>query len=212
MNVATEHRDPQRSASRAPEWVGEAGTRRDVAALSDRGVAVSALDVALRTADSLRKHADEFREFRRSYEDAKTILLRELPGHEQRVTALEKRETTRWRDGERDDEQSRGDARDGERLPSMRHEMPSSHEWDEMLVKAGTVLSQRVKDPRDRLDSNRARAIAEEVIKGAKVADDAQAFRGLKSRGQKIAWDIIKLLVATAVGALGAHYGLHGGG
>jgi hypothetical protein len=184
------------SVERAPEWVGEGDARRDVASMNDRGVAIAALDAVLRLSVSLKRHSDEFREFLTGYEEEKVSLLRELPDHEKRINALEGK--------------PRGQP--NRETGDYRGEMPSSHEWDEMLVKAGALLSQRVKDPRDRLDSNRAKEIAEGVILAAKTADDAKAFRSLKSRSRKIAWAIVKGLVTLALGALAARYGFHWGG
>jgi hypothetical protein len=91
-------------------------------------------------------------------------------------------------------------------------ERQSSHEWDRMLIEAGQRLSQRVKDPQDRLDSNRARSIAKEVIEAAKTADDAAAFRKIKVSGWKIALEVLKVIAAALVGGAGVHFGLHRGG
>lgn len=165
-----------RPVKSAPEWVGEADHRRDVASLSDRGVAVMALNVALQL-------LNEFLSFRKGYDDDKTILLQELPNHEKRLSALE--------------------------VGPHREEVPSSHEWNELLVKAGEELSKRVRDPHDRLDSTRAREIAKEVVQGAKTVSDANAFRALKSNGWKISLEVLKWVVGVAGGYIAARYGLH---
>jgi len=88
-----------------------------------------------------------------------------------------------------------------------RAELPSSHDWDAMLVEAGKALSARVKDPRDKLDSNRARAIAQEVVDAASTVQDAKTLRAWKTTGGKIAIETLKVLLAAAVGALAVHYG-----
>jgi hypothetical protein len=189
--MSAERQDP-RSVGHAPEWVGDGEGRRDVSGLSDRGIAVAALDAVLRVSDSLKRHSTAFLEFGARYEEQEVALLTELPDHEQRIAALERKESRR---------------QDSER-PGARAERSSHHDWDPLLVEAGAMLAQRVKDPRDRMDSERARAIAKEVLVAAATADDAASFRSLKSRGQKIAWTAVKTLLTLAVGAAAAHYGL----
>jgi hypothetical protein len=193
-----------RPPSRIPEWIGDETSRQDVAAVSDRGVAVKALDSLLRTGTALKRHSDEFRAFRKEYTDDKAVLMKELADYGRRVAVLEMSQPN---DPPGDHSTDRPPAHEA----SYRAEAQSSHEWDELLHKAGTVLSQRVKDPRDRLDSNRARQIAQEVIETTKTADDALAFRSLKSRGWQIVFEILKWLAAAGVGFATAHWGLHGG-
>jgi hypothetical protein len=217
-----------KSALHVPQWVGEEDSRRDVAGLSDRDIAAAALDVVLRLSSGLKRHSDEFREFKKEYEQDKVVLMRELADHSRRIAALE--------DGRRIDtledsrhiaalednrhaaalEGSRHSAALEERRPSTpppyRVELQSSHDWNEMLAKAGEELSKRVKSPADRLTSERARAIASEVFEGAKVVEDATAFRAWKTRGRRIAQEIAKAIVTLGAGYLAARYGLHVGG
>lgn len=188
----------------SPQWVGDGDSRRNVAALDDRGIALAALDAVLRASDSLKRHSDEFRLFRKLYEDDKIVLLKTLSNHEKRITALE----------------HRGDAASAapvippdrptvpERL-SQEAEESSWHEWDADFIKAAAELSRRVKDPKDRLDSVRAREIAQEVVTGTKVAEDAKSFRIIKKVGWRGALEIGKWILAAAAGAFGAKYGLH---
>src|SRR5580698_6444654 len=136
----TTEKGPAPRPQRAPELVGEAAEHRDVSGLSDRGVAIMALDVALRTSIAIRRLTDKFTVFLRTRDEDQVILLKELPALGGRVAALE----SARREG----------------LPSVRPEASSWHDWDESLTKAAAVLSQRVKDPHDRLDSVRAREIA----------------------------------------------------
>lgn len=187
--MSAERQDP-RSVGHAPEWVGEGEGRRDVSSMNDRGIAVAALDVAVRLTGALKRHSSAFLQFASRYEEQEVALLTELPNHEQRIAALERKENRR-----QDSEHPRA-------------ERSSQHDWDPLLVEAGAMLAQRVKDPRDRMDSDRARAIAKEVLVAAATADDAASFRSLKSRGQKIAWTALKTLLTLAVGAAAAHYGL----
>jgi hypothetical protein len=192
--VSAERQDPRTAVSHAPEWVGEGEGRRDVSAMNDRGIAVAALDAVLRVSDSLKRHSSAFLEFASRYEEQEVSLLTELPDHEQRIATLERKESRRS---------------DSER-PGARAERSSHHDWDPLLVEAGAMLAQRVKDPRDRMDSDRARAIAKEVLVAAATADDAEAFRSLKKRGSKIAWEVAKAVVVAAVGAAITYFTVHG--
>ena len=194
--------EPTRPIKPAPEWVGEGDSRKDISIMGDRGIAVMALDAVLRLSDTIKRHSDEFREFLNSDAKTKMILLQEIPNHAARITALEvAMQESRYKSA---------------MIPVIaeeeREERPSKHEWDEILVKAGEELSRRVKDPKDRIDSIRARQIAQEVYQSATTANDAHAFRALKSGTGKVLLEVLKWLVAFAVGLLAARYGLHFGG
>jgi hypothetical protein len=93
-------------------------------------------------------------------------------------------------------------------LPPMRAESPSSSELIEMFANAGKTLTDRIKDPRDSLNSDRARKIAGEMIEQAKVADDASAFRKWRARGGSVVFEVVKLALAVAVAALAYKCGL----
>ena len=144
--------EPTRPIKPAPEWVGEGDSRKDISIMGDRGIAVMALDAVLRLSDTIKRHSDEFREFLDSDAKTKMILLQEIPNHAARITALEvAMQESRYKSA---------------MIPVIaeeeREERPSKHEWDEILAKAGEELSKRVKDPKDRIDSIRARQIAME--------------------------------------------------
>jgi hypothetical protein len=188
--MTSDPRTPPRPV-RAPEWVGEGGMHQDVSKLSDRGIATLALDLTIKLTLALKRLTDEFTAQRRTADDEKTILLADLSDQNRRIKELEVMASPRERHAYRD-------------------EAISSHEWNKALEEAGAVLSQRVKDPHDRLDSARAREIAREVVSGAKTAEDAQSFRKLKSRGWMIAVEIAKILGGVLLGALAARYGLKG--
>jgi hypothetical protein len=166
--------------TKTPEWVGEGDARRDVSSLPDRGVSIMALDVVLRVSNALKTHSNEFVALQ-------ATLLRTISDHEKRITDLER----------------------AQEMGPYREETPSYHDWNELLAKAGTQLSRRVKDPRDSLNSERAREIAQEVVKGTKTADDAQAFQLLKSRGWKIAIEALKWIAVATASIVAAKYGFH---
>lgn len=100
-----------------------------------------------------------------------------------------------------------------EGLPPMRPPASSVHEWSPMLAEADRILAERMRDPKDRMDSMRARAIAKEVVEGVKTAEDAASFRGLKQGSKKLLFQALSLLVAAGVGAAIAGFGscFHGG-
>jgi hypothetical protein len=200
---------------RAPEWVGDGDARRDVSMLTDRGLALMGLDLAMRTSSSLKVHSDKFLEFLSGWEKTQLILLQELPDHERRITAIE---AARLRAaGHVIEEGPRSEARPLPQRPEAFRDdktrddlRQSSHEWDAILTRASADLTRRVKDPRDKMDSNRARTIAQEVVKSVQTDADAQAFRAMKSRGWAIAIEILKILAAAVIGGIGVHYGLKG--
>ena len=146
--------------------------------MSDRAIAVMGLDIVTRLTGTMAKYVDRFEEFARGWESEKAALLRDLPDHARRIEELE-----------------------------TRGQLQSSHDWTELMSVASGTLSKRVKDPRDRLDSERARKIALEVVEGVKTVDDAQAFRTLKSRGRGIAVEALKAIAMAIGGAVAAHYG-----
>ena len=146
--------------------------------MSDRAIAVKGLDLVTRAVVSLGHHTNAFNEFVKRWDEEKILLLKEIPDHARRIAALEGRE-----------------------------KFQSSHDWTELMSEAGDALSKRVKDPRDRLDSDRARQIALEVVEGVKTVDDAKAFRSWKSRGRGLALEAIKAIAIAAASAVAAHYG-----
>jgi hypothetical protein len=164
--------------TRVPEWVGPDENRRDVSTMSDRAVAVTSLDLVTRLTGTMVKYVDRFEAFARGWEEEKVALLRELPEHARRLDALERREP-----------------------------LQSSHDWKTLMSEAGDALSKRVKDPRDRLDSDRARQIALEVVEGVKTVDDAKAFRTWKTRGRGLIIEAVKGVAIAVAGAVAAHYG-----
>jgi hypothetical protein len=167
-----------------PQYVGDGDYRFDAAKLSDRGIAIKGLDLILRLQHSMQVHSGEFMSFKKAVEDDKIALLKMATEYEYRLSALEGR---------------------------PREALASSHEWTELLTAAGQELSKRVKNPRDPLDSDRARHIAQEVIETAKTAADASAYRTLRSRGAKILFAVLKAIAIAALGFGASHFGLHSG-
>lgn len=66
-------------------------------------------------------------------------------------------------------------------LPPMREQEGSWHDYDAEFEKARLLLHARVNEPSDRMTSDRARAIAKEVVSAAKDGSDAAVWRRLKS-------------------------------
>lgn len=88
----------------------------------------------------------------------------------------------------------------GERLDQVeRHPREtSSHDWTELLATAGKELTARVRDPRDKLDSSRARAIAAEVVEASKEAVELSTWRKLKGAGPWLLSAIAGAIVSAA--------------
>lgn len=79
---------------------------------------------------------------------------------------------------------------------------------DATMREAVDTLYARAKDPRDKMDSERARAIAKEVVETARDAADAKELRAWRTRRWSMLLKIVEVLIAAAVGAAAAHYGL----
>lgn len=92
----------------------------------------------------------------------------------------------------------------------------SYHDFAEELERAKKLLVARVKDPKDEMTSERARAIAAEAVVAAKVAEKAQAFDELQRQAdqarrerRKLLLSIIGAVVAgLTLGALAMRFGL----
>lgn len=78
----------------------------------------------------------------------------------------------------------------------------------DLLAATGEVLSHRARDPRDKMDSDRAKAIAREVYEASKNAEDAASLKAWRGRRWGVALEVFKVVIAAAVGAIVAHYGL----
>lgn len=167
-----------------PQYVGDGDYRFDAAKLTDRGIAIKALDLILRLQHAMQVHSSEFISFKRSVEEESASTLKMATEYEYRLSALEGR---------------------------PREPLASSHEWDELLAVAGHELSKRVKNQRDPLDSDRARQIALDVVETVKTSNDAKAYRALKSKGAKITFSVLKWLAIALLGFATSHFGLHGG-
>ena len=75
-------------------------------------------------------------------------------------------------------------AREQERptvVPPMRERADSSHEWTRDLEMLDDVLRRGVKDPGSKMDSTRAKAIAEDAVKSALDARELTGLRAVKA-------------------------------
>ena len=91
---------------------------------------------------------------------------------------------------------------EGLKLGPMRAEEISRHDWTEILTKAGAELTARVKDPRDQLTSERAKAIAETVVADAGKAARLAAWDARVAAAAKLAGKVITYLTIGVVGWL----------
>lgn len=159
---------PRHPLGLAPDFVGPEGHREDVSGWSDRQVVVRALDVALHTREDLRV--------------IKLGLRLELDDHAHRLTAL--------------------DGQLPQRPPpivpdSYRDPDASQHDWSADLAKADRILRQAVRDPqRPEMTSDRARAIAAEVLQAAEQGKELSTWRRVKD----LRWKAVEALVTLAVG------------
>ena len=202
----TQEHFPPMAIKPAPEWVGEGDSRRDVSAMTDRALSITGLDLALRAVHTLQELSNKVLGFISEYDQSKVQLLRELPkipDHERRIIALE---AARLRAAGHDIPLQPGEERSAG--SDSQPERKSYHEWDQILGSVSGELARRVKDPRDRMTSDRAAAIAKQVFKQVKTDEDAQTLRTIKSKGWSTALEIAKWVALLAAGALAAHYGL----
>lgn len=88
-------------------------------------------------------------------------------------------------------------------------ESDSYHDIQQLFGRAGAEIYRRMKDPRDPMDSERAKAIAAEAVDRAK-GDEARAQLAAqaKFRGQILAGLIIGIGVAVAVAVGGIAWGI----
>jgi hypothetical protein len=202
MAVQTQEPGPLK---RAPEWVGDGDMLTDVSSHSDRHIGVMALDKTLRLTIAVARLTDRLEAFLTADTESKIILMRELPAQSKRISVLE---------AERIRMHTTPLAVAPEDGP-MRPEESSYHNLHDMMVEAGDILYKRMKDPRDRMSSDRVREITEAVIENVKVAEDAATFRKLKKGGKHIVLEAakhaLKWLLPLLVGGGAVHWGVHRG-
>jgi hypothetical protein len=95
---------------------------------------------------------------------------------------------------------------DSEAPGPMREELASHHDWSEELSRLSTELTARVKDKRDPMTSDRAKAIAADVVREAEDAHELGRWRLRKGWAQRMGTEIFKWLVLFVLGWLAAHY------
>ena len=175
---------PPTSLQHAREVVGPTDAREDVSLFTDRAILVRALDVALRT-----------------HEEVRAIRLGvrlELDDVQVRLEAVE---TTRsgttpdpfpapWKKGavERD--------RDSE------PEAGSYNEIQQLFGNAGAEVYKRMKDPQSNFDSERARAIAHDVIQQTRKDEELHMWRRIKSLAPTVGMATLKALGPFIAGGL----------
>src|SRR5271165_7605 len=77
----------------------------------------------------------------------------------------------------------------------------SGHDWSDQLAVADQILRQRVKDPSDKaMTSDRARAIAADVVQSVAADQELSRWRAVKSLPGRIAARALETLVTLAVG------------
>jgi hypothetical protein len=84
--------------------------------------------------------------------------------------------------------------------PPMRDPESSYHDWDEDWRKAKKILAARERDPNDKMDSDRVRGIAKELVEFAKNADDAAQLRTWRTRVWAVALPVVVGIILAALG------------
>ena len=213
--MATQPQEPG-PIQRAPEWVGDDDVAVDVARVSDRQVAIMALDKILRLTRAVGRLSDRLEDYLNAEIKSKEILLRELPDHGRRIVALEVHvEHARAQALQASQPPKPADKQSAVDDDEMQPEESSYHNVHEMMAEAGDILYRRMKDPRDRMDSDRVRQITSAVLESAKNAEDAASFRKLKKGSKKVALEVAKhflrWVLPLLVGGGAVHWGLHHG-
>jgi hypothetical protein len=167
--------------------------------MTDRAIGIQALDMVTKLVGTVKRHADAVLRLMKDYEDDKILIMQELPDLARRLAMLE---AAKLRAAGHNIPLQPGE------MPPMRPEQGSSHEWDQILASASGELTRRVRNPNDRMTSDRAKALAKEVFQGVKLAEDAATFRAIKSKGWSTAFEILKWVALLAAGGLAARYGL----
>jgi hypothetical protein len=88
----------------------------------------------------------------------------------------------------------------------MREELASHHDWSEELSRLSTELTARVKDKRDPMTSERAKAIAAAVVREAEDAHELGEWRLRKGWVQRMGTEVVKAVILLVCGWLAAHY------
>lgn len=172
---------PRHPLGHAPELVGpadEKGRREDVSGHTERSLVLRALDGILHVAQDMRL--------------LKLGLRLELDDHDGRIRLLEGGPSMRPPPAI---------------VPgSYRDPDASSHDWSAQLAEADRILRLRVKDQGDRgMTSDRARAIALEVVKAATDGEELSTWRRIKALGPKLAWEGLKATVPLIVGGVAVY-------
>lgn len=88
--------------------------------------------------------------------------------------------------------------------PTPRRET-SRHDWSEALARLSSDLTARVKDPKDKMDSDRARSIASEVVRSARVEEKAVAYDKRDAEIHRLRVGAILAVVTAIVAAVVGH-------
>jgi hypothetical protein len=86
--------------------------------------------------------------------------------------------------------------------PTMRNELPSHHDWSEELQRLSSELTARVKDKRDPMTSDRAKAIAADVVRTAEDAHELGQWRLRKGWVQRIGTKVVEWAVIAVLAYL----------
>ena len=98
--------------------------------------------------------------------------------------------------------------------PPPREELGSFADLDAEADAFKRTLRERIRDPKDRLTSDRARAIVRETVEMAKVVEDATILRRIRSGMGSIFYELLKssiIAIVFSVAGFMVHYLMRGG-
>jgi hypothetical protein len=84
--------------------------------------------------------------------------------------------------------------------PSMRDPDSSWHDYDADWERARLILRDKVKDPRDPMDSDRVRALAKDALLSVETGRELRTWRTVKNWPRWLAREGLKALVPLIVG------------
>ena len=191
---------PRHPLRPAGEVVGPESNREDISHFTDRAIAVRALDIMLHVNEYVRALSAGFRlelddvQERLAILEGKAPPRRRQPGH---VPTPPRPTPPTASPAPLDDD-------DDDDPPE-----PSIHDWDRILSSAGRNLTDLVKNPHNKIDSDRARVIAlevaQEVVRRTGEEAELTTWRKIKGLLPLVGREVLRAVIPLVIGALVAY-------